>query len=198
MYNYIKGKIIDCDKGILTLECGNIGYLLNVSNATIVNLPLGSEATVYTYLQFSENTGINLYGFYSRQERDMFLKLLTISGIGAKAAMSILSGMPLAALSISIASGNATRLKEIKGIGAKTAQRIVLELKDKVSALTSLDDDTSADAPLHNFTPTSQIAIEALIHLGYKKAEAQKAVSAIYAPNLTEEELITLALSNNR
>ncbi len=137
MYAYIKGILTGISEGAITVEAGGIGYILFVSNSTLSELPrLESQVKIYTYLHVKEDE-MTLYGFNTEAEKHFFLKLIGVSGIGPKLALSILSGASLQNLSASIISGDTNTLSQIKGIGKKTAQRIVLELKESCG-----DDDT--------------------------------------------------------
>ena len=134
MIGYVKGTLISVQNGKVLLEVGGVGYEISVSNNTVVKLPaIEKQATIYTYLYVREDE-MSLFGFYSLEEKAMFMKLISISGIGPKAAMSILSGMELRALAIAIITEDKKSIAKIKGVGKKTAERIILELKEKVTA----------------------------------------------------------------
>ena len=133
MFSYIVGTIEYKGDNLLILDNNNIGYELTISNNTLMSLPnLGESIKIHTYVHFKED-GISIYGFENLDEKEMFLKLINISGVGPKAAISILSGLTPSALSIAIIKQDDKSIASIKGIGKKTAERIVLELKDKVN-----------------------------------------------------------------
>lgn len=174
MYAFITGKLVSEDANGIVVENNGIGYAICVSsNASVRFRAEKGDIKVYTYLSVKEDE-MSLYGFYSTQERDLFLKFIGVSGVGAKTAIQILSGMRLEDLTLAVATGNVGAFSKIKGIGKKTAERIVLELKDKVS---TLDITVQSDFIV---TPTGaeQEAELALVSLGFTKAEARKAISS--------------------
>ena len=195
MYSFITGNIVSENVNEIVLENNGIGYLIYVSSTAIIKLKqLSQPVKVYTYLQVKEDE-MSLFGFYAEEERDMFLKLISVSGVGAKTAIQILSGASVADLTVSIASCDASRFSKIKGIGKKTAERIVLELKDKVSTIPLLSDTT---VQISAFTSTAeQEAESALVALGFTKGEAHRAVSAVghrdKAEDIIKEALIKLS-----
>lgn len=178
MYAFIKGNIVSETANELVVENNGIGYLLNVSSTAIIKLKqMSAPVTVFTYLYVKEDE-MSLYGFYAEEERDMFLKLISVSGVGAKTAIQILSGASVADLTVSIASCDVSRFSKIKGIGKKTAERIVLELKDKVSTLPLLNSDIPIESAVYVST-AEQEAESALVALGFSKAEAHRAVKLV-------------------
>ncbi|MDD3947245.1 MAG: Holliday junction branch migration protein RuvA [Clostridia bacterium] len=194
MLSYIKGTLVQIEGNLAVIESGGIGYEICATNSAIVGLPAtGKEAKLYVYLNVRED-GMSLFGFHCPEEKQMFLKLTSVSGIGPKGAMSILSGMELSSLALCIITGDTKAISKIKGIGKKTAERIILELKEKVS---SEDADTAADAvggvPLGKDKDATD-AITALRALGISMQEAEKAVFAVRSQSVTIEELITNAL----
>ncbi len=133
MYAYLKGTIESVAEGSVVLDVGGVGYQLYVSSNTLSCVSaLGEKCKLFTYLHVKEDE-MTLYGFYAEAEKHFFLKLIEVSGIGPKMALNILSGAPLQVLSASIISGDTSTLSSIKGIGKKTAQRIILELKENCS-----------------------------------------------------------------
>ena len=137
MIGYIKGEVIEINGNTLLLESNSIGYQLTISNSTIVRInQSGPFVKIYTYMNVRDD-GILLYGFYTKEEKDMFLKLITISGVGPKAAISILSGIEIGQLAVCILSSDVKSLSKVKGIGKKTAERIILELKESINAETA-------------------------------------------------------------
>ena len=132
MIAYIKGKVIDEFDGGVVLENNGIGYEILCSSGLIAELSSKKEGGAYTYLQVRED-GLSLFGFANKEEKRMFLKLVAISGIGPKMAMGILSGMKLSDLATAIATGDVKGLSKIKGLGKKTAERIILELRESIS-----------------------------------------------------------------
>ena len=175
MYDFITGKLVYEDANGIVVENNGIGYAICVSsNASVIFRQESGDIRVYTYLSVKEDE-MSLYGFYSKDERDVFLKFISVSGVGAKTAIQILSGMKLSDLTLAVATGNVGAFSKIKGIGKKTAERIVLELKDKVSTLGPLlQNDVT---PI--ITGVEQEAELALISLGFSKAEAKRAILAV-------------------
>ncbi len=194
MYAYLKGTVADKGLNELVLDVQGVGYLLSVSMTTLQDAPpAGESMKVYTYLSVREDA-MELYGFSSREEKAMFLKLLSISGIGPKLALAILGSMPLRDLSLAIVTGDVTALSRAPGVGKKTAQRIALELKEKVS------EADFGSAPTHHtaFTPVQEDAateaLAALQALGYTAAEAAKAISQVRGQSDKANDLVRLAL----
>lgn len=194
MFNFISGILREKTDGIAVIETGGIGFEIQISEATRKKLPdEGEKVKIYTYMSVKED-GITLCGFYSSREKKMFMQLIGISGIGVKAAMTILSGLEISELIASILSGDAKTIASIKGVGKKTAERIVLELKDK------LDKDADAGAYI-GYAPAerrsqrdTKDAVSALLSLGFSKQEAEKAVKEVANDAGSIEELITAAL----
>ncbi|MFW5779997.1 MAG: Holliday junction branch migration protein RuvA [Bacillota bacterium] len=195
MFAFIKGDIVFAKGGIMIVENGGIGYELNVSSTTIAKSNLTHEKMkIYTYLYPREDS-ITLYGFHSAEEKNMFLKLITISGVGPKAAMSILSGIELSTLVTSIITKDIKTISSIKGIGKKTAERIVLELKESIS-LDTQDIDTGEIVVSEMQDKDTQDAVLALKGLGINPKDALRAVQKAKAQAKGIEELIEMALKN--
>ena len=189
MYDFITGKLVYEDANGIVVENNGIGYAICVSsNASVIFRQESGDIRVYTYLSVKEDE-MSLYGFYSKDERDLFLKFISVSGVGAKTAIQILSGMKLSDLTLAVATGNVGAFSKIKGIGKKTAERIVLELKDKVSTLGPLlQNDVT---PI--ITGVEQEAELALVSLGFSKAEAKRAILAVENKD-SVEQIIASAL----
>lgn len=189
MFYRLSGKLIFSDPSFAVIECGGVAFQCHTTLNTVKQLPsAGEHATLYTYLQVREDA-LTLYGFFDVAELDCFKLLLTISGVGAKAGISVLSQMTPAGLMGAVASGDVNSIKKAQGIGMKTAQRIVLELKDKMKGL-SLPETDGGDVELPSVTDDRlQQAAEALVSLGYGSQEAGRAVSAL-DPTRPLEELI--------
>ena len=194
MYAYLKGTVADKGLNELVLDVQGVGYLLSVSMTTLQDAPpAGESMKVYTYLSVRDDA-MELYGFSSREEKAMFLKLLSISGIGPKLALAILGSMPLRDLSLAIVTGDVTALSRAPGVGKKTAQRIALELKEKVS-----EGDFAAAPTAHtSFTPVQEDAateaLAALQALGYTAQEAARAISQVRGQSDKANDLVRLAL----
>ncbi len=190
MLSYIKGKVTEAGENTLVVECGGLGYELLVSRGAASAAAVGSEVKLPVYLSVSE-TGVALYGFKDAAEKDMFLKLIGISGIGAKMAIGILSGMGVNDLIAAIARGDVKGLSGIKGIGKKTAERIALELRDKIGA--EIADMGEKVGVTPDIVPDED-AVLALMALGFNKNEAVSAVARVHGEGLTTEQIVFMAL----
>lgn len=196
MISYIRGSLERRAENFIIVESGGIGYQVFVSPATLARLPqAGAEVKVYTYLDVKEG-GIALYGFSSAEEQEMFHKLLTVSGIGPKGALSFLAQLTPQQLILAILSDDVKTLCQAPGIGRKTAQRLVLELKDKFKTEEALEQGEMWQREL---SPTGGTdarfeAIDAMMALGYSRNEAGKAVSAVAAEGMTTEDILKAAL----
>ena len=195
MYYSISGKVIYCGEGRLVVECGGVGYDLAVSTSTLVKLGnIGQQVTVYTYLQVQEDA-LRLFGFYSREEKAMFENLLTVSGVGPKLAIQILSGQELGQLVASIVNADVKAIASSKGVGKKTAERIVLELQGKLNADGALESILGGNA-----TPVAtsgdeiaRDAVEALMSFGISRSQAEQAVAKVRGNADDLESVIALA-----
>lgn len=200
MIAYVKG-IIDCiTDDTVVVDVGGIGYNVKISDSTARLLPgIGQEVKMYTYTLVREDA-FSLYGFLSRDDLEIFKKCITVNGIGPKGALAILSIMDANALRIAIVSGDAKAIAKAPGIGAKTAERLILDLKDKVSIEETLYGGFDAPAKLSSTMMESsnvKEAIEALVALGYSRAEATKAVSGVQdAEQMDAGVLLKVALKN--
>lgn len=190
MIHYLRGKLTMRFDGGVVLETGGVGFQVFVPENSSLYLAMGQEEVlVYTAMIVREDD-MSLYGFSERDALELFQKLRTVNGVGAKAALAVLSAMPLLDVKKAILYEDATTLTRANGIGKKTAERIVLELKDKLSDVTGLSD-------LGNQVVAESgkaEAINALIGLGYSRTEAISALSGIESSSLATEEYIKLAL----
>ena len=197
MYAFIEGKVVEKLNGCLVLLASGVGWQLSCSNNTLQAAPsVGETMRCYTFLSVREDA-MELFGFASREEKEMFLQLTSVSGIGPKTALGVLGAMPLRDLNLAILLGDVNALSRAPGIGKKTAQRIALELKDKisqadVSAAAAIPSGGSAASALSPDAVTE--AIEALVALGYSSTEARNAITQVRDRTDKPEELIRLAL----
>ncbi len=191
MYYYISGKLVLVSKGFAVIDNNGIGYMLSVSDKTAGRLQ-GTEGDVrlYTHYHVKEDAE-ELYGFYSVEEKRAFTELISISGVGPKAAMSILSTLSPDALTVAIVSDDAKAISAAQGIGLRTAQKIILELKDKVGR-DELPSVSAKSAPA--VTSAVKDALMTLEALGYSRSEAMKAMTFEGSESLPVEELIRRAL----
>lgn len=191
----VKGEVVHTEANLAVIECGGVGYACRTTFTTLSKLKgIGSQAKLYTYLNVSQDD-VSLFGFYDQQELKCFRMLLTVSGVGPKAALSVLSDIPPEKFALTVATGDYKAITKAKGIGAKTAQRIVLELKDKIakkqlSGASSVDFSAVSEAVSGGATGE---AIAALVVLGYSQAEAATVISGLDS-SLSTEELIKQAL----
>ncbi len=196
MYAYFKGKLAYVGEDSIILDVHDVGYRILLSPASIAYLPsVGAEVQLYTYTSVREDA-IWLYGFLNYQDLEIFKKCITVSGIGPKGGMSILSVMDADALRFAIVSGDAKAIAKAPGIGQKTAQRLILELKDKISVedvLVNREWNGSPTSAVIKDDTTCKEAVEALVALGYASSDALRAVNAI--PNASELDVETLLKS---
>lgn len=194
MLAHIDGIVADKTTDTIVLDAGGVGFLLNVSAATLSAAPaVGERMKLHCVLNVREDA-MELYGFYSREEKHMYERLKGVTGVGSRTALQILSSMSVRDLSIALVTGDAAALCRVPGIGKKTAQRLVLELKDKVE-----ESQLTGAAVVAPVKPTSSVeseAIAALVGLGYNSAEAAKAVSRVADQAKTLDELIFMALKS--
>ena len=193
MIDFIEGKVASKAPGELVISAGGVGFLIACSNATLASAPAAGETwRCYTYMSVREDA-MELFGFASQQERTLFRRLLSVTGVGAKTALGLLSALSVRDLSIAILTGDVNALARAPGIGKKTAQRIVLELKDKVE---QQDVDVSGVAPSVSVPVggAAQEAQAALQALGYTSAEAARAINLVRDQAQTTDQLIMLAL----
>lgn len=177
----------------IVINVNGVGYELCVSNNSIASLPIeGETAKILTYLQVKED-GVALYGFATEEEKSIFLKLITVSGVGPKMAITILSGIKLSDLIVAIINENTTLLSKIKGLGKKTAERICLELKDKIST-TNLNMFENFEMPESYNESALNDAVETLISLGINKNEAYRLARSKATEDITAEEIIMKVL----
>lgn len=197
MYAYFIGKITYMTADSVVLEVNNIGYNIKVSAQTIQNLGhLSGEVKLYTYTYVKEDA-LGLFGFLTREELELFKMMLTVNGIGPKGALSILSTLSVDTLRFAILSGDAKSIAKAPGVGAKSAERLIIDLKDKINAedVFTLNSSESNAAIVIQELPAKKEAIEALTALGYSATDALKAVNQITCTeDTTVEEILKQAL----
>ena len=188
----LRGKLIYNDLQSAVIECGGVGYRFMTTPATLSDITtVSGDVSVFTHMAVKED-GVELYGFADPAELDMFKLLITVSGVGPKAGISILSAFTADRLALVIAGEDAKTLTSAQGVGLKTAQRIVLELKDKVGGA-GLSAASSGAAAAKTASDSVSEAVAALITLGYSRTDAVVAVSGL-DPNLSTDEMIKSAL----
>lgn len=195
MIEYIKGELTEITPTMAVIEYNGLGYGINVSLNTYSAIQGKKEVKLYIYESIREDAYI-LYGFATKQERELFLLLISVSGIGGNTARMILSALTPSELCNVISSGNDKLLKTVKGIGLKTAQRIIVDLKDKISTTDIGTSTTSAPISITANNEIYEEAIAALTMLGFAQAPSQKVVAAILKeePEAAVEKVIKLAL----
>lgn len=193
MYDYIKGDIAELTPAYVVIDAGGVGYCIQITLPTFTSLNGQSNARLFIYEAIREDAHI-LYGFMNHAERQLFLLLISVSGIGANTARMIMSSYSTQEIQDMIATGNVTALNAIKGIGTKTAQRIIVDLKDKILKVAGANSTGQFSLAVNN--PVKEEAVSALVMLGFAANASQKAVDQILKnePNLRVEQLIKLAL----
>lgn len=193
MIGYIKGKILNITPDYALIEtAGGLGFEVVCSYSAFSSLAGKTEGELYTYLQVGEN-GVALYGFSSQEEKNMFLKLITVSGVGPKMGIAVLSGLNVADLATAIATSDVKRLSSIKGLGKKTAERIILELREKVTAPAAQSAEKGAPIPV--ISDGDEDAVVALMTLGFTRSESEKAIARARAQGASSvEDIIMIAL----
>lgn len=197
MIEYIKGELTEVTPAYAVVEAHGVGYGMNISLNTYSGIQNKKEVKLYAFESIREDAHV-LFGFASKQEREMFLLLITVSGVGANTARMILSAMSAAELCNVISTGNEKMLKTVKGIGLRTAQRIIVDLKDKI-ATSAIAEEMPAGIVVQAATVNNEVrdeAIGALTMLGFAPAPSAKVVSAILTdnPQLPVEQVVKLAL----
>lgn len=195
MISFLVGIIEEKSDSTLTLDVNGVGYELGISRSTYLSLPAeGERAKVLTFMSVRED-GVSLFGFATKEEKELFLKLTSVSGIGPRVAIGILSGMPISELIKSILQGDLRSLSAIKGLGKKTAERLCLELKDKLSPVGVL----SENEKIFDYDEDAvALATDTLISLGVNKNEAYNLAKSNAGPNATAEEIISKSLRGYR
>ena len=194
MLGFIRGILRDKDYDNITVECGGVGFNIMVTNSCMANLPaLDEEVKIYTYLHVREDE-MSLYGFESPEEKRLFLQLITVSGVGSKTAIGILSAERMSAIINSIINEDTSVIANCKGIGKKTAERIILELKDKIKPFDYIiPNDNLMDAMLEN-NQALEDALIVLTSLGLSKNDATKKAKEVMEKHDTAEQIVAKVL----
>ncbi len=194
MINYIKGELVYIGESDIIVDNNGIGYSISVSASTVYKLPhINSEIKIFTFMDVKEG-GIQLYGFVSKEELDMFALLITVSGVGPKGALALLGELSPSDIVLAISSQDRNTLSVGKGIGKKTAERIILDLKDKVSGISVSSDMGAVPAMTSVYSDDKNDAIAGLVSLGFTRSEAARAVEAIYSEGMDSGKIISAAL----
>ena len=192
MITHIQGKMVEKNPDHVVIECNGLGYHVNISLQTFANIPDQENLKLYTYLVIREDAHI-LFGFYSKTEREIFKMLISVSGVGPSIAITMLSSMDTEEIQQAIGNEDVSKIQSVKGIGLKTAQRVIVDLKDKI--LKSYE--ISEDLPSSNNTIKIE-ALSALEVLGFSRKKIEKVIQVILqnSPEISLEELIKQALKN--
>lgn len=191
MYAHIDGIVAEKSADTLVIDCGGVGYELICSRATLASAPrVGERMKCYTILSVREDA-MELFGFATREEKGLYEKLRAVSGIGPRTALSILSSMSVRELSVAIVTGDVNAISRAPGVGKKTAQRLVLELREKIDNA-ALEGVALPSAPLDK-GPVAE-AVEALMALGYSAQDAQRAIASVSDSADTVDKLVFMAL----
>ena len=199
MYSYIRGELAEINPDHIVIDVGGIGYMVYISGHTFEYLPsIGQQIKVHTYLHIREDAMI-LYGFLTKDDLDMFIKLIGVSGIGPKGGLAVLSVLSADDLRFAILAGDAKAIAKAPGVGAKTAQRVILELKDKMSLEEAFEKKTEnlSKSGRNEGNSVKNDAILALSALGYSQTESLKAVSQVEITyGMDVEDVLKLALKH--
>lgn len=198
MISYLRGRVLTVTAETAVLDINGVGYELYCSGGAFKKLVVGEIAELFTYLQVKED-GISLFGFADPKEKELFLKVISVSGVGPKMGITILTGLSADEFATCVATADVKRLSSVKGLGKKTAEKIVLELHGKISAAEIMGADESAykTPQTERISPIEEEAISALIGLGFTKAESTQAVKKVYSAGATVEEIIRKALQSS-
>ena len=192
MITHLSGKLVEKNPTYIVVECNGVGYFLNISLHTFSQLPADENIKIFTHLQVKEDSH-TLFGFMQKAEREIFLLLISISGIGPSIARTMLSSLNPVQVRDAIAGGDVAIIQAVKGIGAKTAQRVIVELKDKILKVYDMDE---VSLPSNN--TTKEEALSALEVLGFNRRQSEKVVDRVLSQDtsLSVEDIIKQALKN--
>ena len=193
MIYYLKGTIEIKKESFIIIDVNGIGYKVFMPDTAMQNLEVNETAKIYTYMRISEDE-VNLYGFLTNEELAMFELLISVGGIGSKSALKILSNISPSKFALAVISNDVGSLKKLPGIGAKTAQRIILELKDKMKTEEAIDNTAEESAIV--IEGIVKDAVDALQVLGYARKDIELALEKIDTKDLSIEEIIKLGLKN--
>ena len=197
MFSYLEGRVTERDLDCTTVDVGGVGFLVYASPQTISQAD-SDRCRIYTRVVFKEN-GMDIFGFLTKEDREMFDRLTAVSGVGPKTALGVLGALPVRQLALAVVTGDVKAIKSDPGIGPKTAQRLILELKDKINTDELIGGGYEAPAKgaapvLPAASNAERDALEALEALGYSQGEAAGALARVKGQADTAEELIRLSL----
>ncbi|MBS7359976.1 MAG: Holliday junction branch migration protein RuvA [Oscillospiraceae bacterium] len=197
MFYSLTGEVVFKDAQTVALSCGGVAFKCFATRNTLARVNEGESITLYTHLNVREDA-LDLFGFYGKDELEAFKLLTSVSGVGPKAGLAILSELTPDEFALAVASGDSKAISRANGVGAKIAQRIIMELKDKISGVSFVSEENSVVSnavKANNAMSNTKEAIEALVALGYSQSEASVAVSKL-SPDLSTDDLIRNALKN--
>lgn len=192
MIGYLKGKVIDMTAETALVLVGGVGYEVYCSGSCFSQMAQGQECELYTYMQVSEQNGVTLYGFSDVKEKSMFLKLISVSGVGPKIGLAVLTYMNVEQVVTAIAANDVKALSRVKGLGKKTAERLILELRESVASMPIVSVGAEGVA-LPRVADGDEDAVVALTSLGFSRAEAEKAVVRAKSGGATTVEDVIMA-----
>jgi Holliday junction DNA helicase RuvA len=192
MITHLKGKLVEKNPTYVIIECSGVGYFVNISLNTFSNIRDEENISLFTHLQIKEDSH-TLFGFAEKSEREIFRLLLSVSGIGSSIARTMLSSLSPAQIRDAIANGDVPTIQGIKGIGAKTAQRVILDLRDKILKVYDID-----EVSINSNNTNKEEALSALEVLGFVRRQAERVVDKVLSQDasLSVENIIKLALKN--
>lgn len=193
MITQLQGKLVEKNPTYVVIDCGGVGYFVNITLHTFSSLPDSEFIKLYTHLQIKEDSH-TLYGFSTKTEREIFVLLLSVSGVGANTARTMLSSLTAAHIRSAIINGDVVSIQSVKGIGAKTAQRVILDLKEKMVKLQDFE-----DVSVTTVNTSKEEALAALEVLGFARKQSEKVVDKIVksaSGEISVEEIIKQALKN--
>ncbi len=192
MIHHLKGKLVEKNPTNVVVECGGVGYFVNISLNTFSKISDSESIQIYTHLQVKEDSH-TLFGFAEKSEREIFRLLLSVSGIGSSTARTMLSSLSPTQIRDAIASGDVPTIQGIKGIGAKTAQRVILDLKDKILKIYNID-----EVSLNSNNTNKDEALSALEVLGFARKQAERVIDKVLTQDssLSVEDIIKQTLKN--
>lgn len=195
MFYYLRGQVAAMDQSLVVIDCGGVGFSVNTTTNTMARLKIGEEAKLFTYCAIREDA-FDIYGFFTRQELDTYKMLISINGVGAKAALSLLSSVTPDGLRMAVVTQNEKLLTAAPGVGKKIAQRILLELKDKLGAITEIDLREGEPVTVAPIGPGSKAAeaVQALQALGYDQTTINAIMKGIDVEHLEIQDIIKQAL----
>ncbi len=194
MFSYLIGTVAELEPNLVVMDVGGVGFSCNASLNTVAKMKVGVSAKIYTYLNVREDA-LELFGFYDKDELESFRLLTSVSGVGPKVALSILSAVTPSALALAVATGDEKPLLAASGVGKKVAGRIILELKDKIAKSTFDAGEITKGAYVPVASSTDGEAAEALISLGYGRDEIGAALRGVDTSGMSVEDIIKLALA---